>query len=156
MERYRPSNANMTSGNQPEKKIRGRPFPPGNPGRPRGSKNRTTRVIEQLLEGQAEAIARKFVERALAGDQLCLRVWLDRFLPRRSGRVLDFDLPRVETVEDLVPAMAAVSSAVSAGLITPEEAGHLVHFFEVYGQALEARDIVSRLDAVEARLEKSK
>jgi hypothetical protein len=48
----------------------GRPFEKGrfgNPGgRPRGSKKRATRAMQQLLEGEAEALTRKVVELALA------------------------------------------------------------------------------------------
>ena len=48
-------------------KDRGRPFKQGNPGRPPGSKNKTTQVLEQLAEGQAEQLLRKVIEQALAG-----------------------------------------------------------------------------------------
>src|SRR4051812_42490407 len=34
-------------------KTRGRPFAPGNAGRPRGSRNRTTLAAETLLDGEA-------------------------------------------------------------------------------------------------------
>jgi hypothetical protein len=49
-------------------KTRGRPFQRGNPGRPKGAQNRTTRLIEALLEEEAEAIGRKCSERAEEGD----------------------------------------------------------------------------------------
>lgn len=42
---------------RPEPEIpeqpRGRPFEKGNPGRPRGSRNKTTAALEALLDGQA-------------------------------------------------------------------------------------------------------
>ena len=53
--------------------TRGRRFQKGNPGRPKGSQNRTTRMIEALLEGEAEAIGRKCIEKAKAGDPVALR-----------------------------------------------------------------------------------
>jgi hypothetical protein len=49
-------------------KVRGRPFKSGNPGRPPGSRNRVTQMLEQLAEGQAEQIFQKVKEGALAGD----------------------------------------------------------------------------------------
>ena len=52
----------------PGGKSRGRPFQPGNPGRPPGSKNKVTRALEQLAEGQAEQVFQKVIEQALAGD----------------------------------------------------------------------------------------
>jgi len=45
--------------NQTEKKIRGRPFQPGNPGRPVGSKNKTTRLLEQLVDNEGEKLIRR-------------------------------------------------------------------------------------------------
>jgi len=51
------------------KQQRGVPFKPGrsgNPnGRPAGSRNKATLAIESLLEGEAEALARKVVELAI-------------------------------------------------------------------------------------------
>ena len=49
-------------------KTRGRPFERGNPGRPKGARNRATLAAEAILEGEAEALSRKAVERALEGD----------------------------------------------------------------------------------------
>jgi hypothetical protein len=48
----------------PAHKVRGRPFKPGNPGRPRGSKNRTTRMLEEFAEGQAQQLVQKVLELA--------------------------------------------------------------------------------------------
>jgi hypothetical protein len=57
--RRRPSNAL-----ERPSKVRGRPFQSGNPGRPPGSKNKTTRLVEQLVEGDAEKLCRKMLELA--------------------------------------------------------------------------------------------
>jgi Family of unknown function (DUF5681) len=62
----------------PARQVRGRPFQPGNPGRPPGSKNKTTQALEQLAEGQAEQVLQKVVEQALAGDVASQRMILDR------------------------------------------------------------------------------
>ena len=46
----------------------------GNPaGRPKGARNKTTLAIEALLEGEAEALTRKAIERALAVSYTHLR-----------------------------------------------------------------------------------
>jgi hypothetical protein len=50
--------------------TRGKPFAPGNAGRPRGSRNKATLAVEALLDGEAEAITRKAVEMALSGEHL--------------------------------------------------------------------------------------
>src|SRR5262245_39615187 len=52
-------------------KQRGRPFERGNSGnprgRPKGARNRTTLAVEALLDGEAEGITRKAIEKALDG-----------------------------------------------------------------------------------------
>jgi hypothetical protein len=68
-----------------ERKVRGRPFQPGNPGRPPGRKNKTTQALEQLAEGQAEQVFQKVVEQALAGDVASQRMILDRvYVPPKA------------------------------------------------------------------------
>ena len=47
----------------------------GNPnGRAAGSRNRATLAIEALLEGEGEALTRKAIELAKAGDMAALRL----------------------------------------------------------------------------------
>jgi hypothetical protein len=127
-------------------KSRGRPFQRGNPGRPRGSKNRTTRLLEELVAGDGEKLTQKIVELALAGNVKCLQWCLDRLLPRRTGRPLDFTLPAVNDAHDVVAAMAAITTAVNDGSLTAEEAGQLVHILNGYTKALETRDLARRSD----------
>ena len=78
-------------------KQRGRPFEPGksgNPnGRPKGARNRTTALAEGLLDGEAEAITRKLIDKALEGDNAALRLCLERLLPPKRGRTVSFELP---------------------------------------------------------------
>ena len=66
--------------------TRGRPFPPGNAGKPKGARSRVTRAMEDLLEGEAEALTRRAVEMALAGDAVALRLCMDRLLPALRER----------------------------------------------------------------------
>ena len=136
------------------KKIRGRPFQPGNPGRPPGSKNRTTQLVEQLVAGEAEKVARKFIDLALAGNVRCMQLCLDRLLPRRNGRPVDFSLPAVNDVHDVVTAMAAITTGVNNGSLTAEEAGQLVHVLEGYAKVLETYDLATRLETLESQMKK--
>ena len=59
-------------------KIQGRRFrkgQSGNPaGRPRGSRNKTTLAVDALLDGEAETLTRKAIEKAKDGDVTCLRL----------------------------------------------------------------------------------
>jgi len=58
----------------------------GNPtGRPKGARHKTTLAIESLLDGEAEALTRKVIEKAKEGDLAALKLCLDRLLPMRKG-----------------------------------------------------------------------
>ena len=70
---------------QSTKKVRGRPFQPGNPGRPPGAKTKTTRLMERLMKGEAETLMRKAIDIAGSGKVNCLLYFLDRLSARRSG-----------------------------------------------------------------------
>ena len=158
-ERYRPHLAETVqepskAEAETSKKIRGRPFRPGNPGRPPGSKNRTTRLVEELLAGEAEKVTRKFIDLALAGNVRCMQLCLDRLLPRRTGRPVDFSLPAVNDVHDVVTAMAAITTGVNNGSLTAEEAGQLVHVLEGYAKVFMTYDFAIRLETLESQMKK--
>ena len=137
------------------RKIRGRPFQAGNPGRPLGSKNKTTRLVEQLVAGEAEKLSRKMIELAKDGNVRCLEYCLDRLLPKRSGRPVDFELPPINSVQDLISVMATVSTAVNNGELTAEEAAHIVHLLEGYGKIFTIYDIAARLEALETQMKET-
>ena len=61
----------------------------GNPaGRPLGSRNRATLLMESLMADDAEAIGRKAIEMAKGGDLAAIRLCLDRLaLSRRREAV---------------------------------------------------------------------
>jgi hypothetical protein len=156
-----PGNDGATASESPSsdeatsKKIRGRPFEAGNPGRPRGSKNRTTRLLEELMAGEGEKLAQKAVELALAGNVKCLHFCLDRLLPRRAGRPLDVTLPAINEARDIAAAMAAISTAINEGDLTAEEAGQIVHILNGYAKALETHDFDTRIAALESLMKKT-
>ena len=79
-------------------------FATGNAGRPKGARNRTTQAVLALLEGEAEALSRKAVEMALAGDSVALRLCLDRLAPPRKDSPVQFPLPRMKSARDAAEA----------------------------------------------------
>ncbi len=125
-------------------------FAPGNPGRPKGSRNKTTLALEALLDGEAEAITRKAVEMALEGDVTAMRLVMDRIMPPRRERPIMFTMPKMETAADAVKASAALVDAVANGDITPGEAGELSKLVDGFTKAVELHEIQQRLDKLEA------
>jgi len=97
-----------------------KPGQSGNPrGRPKGSLNKATLASQALLEGEAEVLTRKVVELAKEGNPLALRFCLERLLPPRKDRPINFTLPKIKSAADLPQASLAILEAVSQGEITP-------------------------------------
>lgn len=127
----------------------GKPFPKGtsgNPsGRPRGTRNAVTVMLSKLMEGEGEAVVRKVIEAAKGGDMVAARIVVDRIVPQRKGAPVEFELPDLAGATGIGAALDAVLRAVSAGELTPEEAGAL-------GGLLEARRRTHETEAIEARI----
>jgi hypothetical protein len=134
-------------------KQRGRPFEPGvsgNPnGRPRGSRNKTTVALEALLDGEAEAITRKAIEKAKEGDRAALRLCVERFLPARRDRSVEFELPTIKTAADALAASAAVLAACADGALSPSEATEVMALVTSHTRTLELAEIEATLRAFE-------
>lgn len=143
------SDAHNTAGKQ-----RGRPFEPGksgNPsGRPKGSRNATTRLVEAMFEGEAEEVARKAIELAKAGDGPVLRAVLDRLAPARKDAPIILDLPFVESAADAKAAAAAVIAAVASGEISPSEGGAVMSLLSAQRAIIETQELEARIAALEA------
>jgi hypothetical protein len=131
--------------------TRGRPFPPGNPGRPKGSRHKTTQAMQVLLDGEGEALTRKAIELALAGDARALRLCMDRLLPALRERPIAVELPPVTGSQDAVAASAALLAAVTAGEIAPGEAREIGRLLEIHLKAVEQHEIQARLAALESK-----
>jgi hypothetical protein len=125
----------------------------GNPkGRPLGSRHKATLAAQELLDGEAEALTRKAIEKALDGDGFALKLCLDRLLPPRKDRPVNLKLPKVRQPTDLPQALQAVVQAVAAGEITPAEGQALTAILEGYRKGISAADLEDRLGRLEERL----
>ena len=117
----------------------------GNPaGRPRGSRNSATLAVEAMLDGEAEALTRKAIELALAGDTFALKLCIDRIYPARKDRPVTFTLPPITSARDAADIAAAVAEAVAAGQLTPSEAAEIGKVIEIYVKAYQTAELVDR------------
>jgi hypothetical protein len=135
---------------KPPGEVRGRPFEKGRSGNPGGrrlgSRNKATLAAAALLAGESEALTRKAVEVALAGDPTALRLCLERLLPPCRDRSVTFRLPpiaairreetRVPSPRDITLVMNAVTRALSRGEITPGEAKTIAGAVDTFVQAI--------------------
>jgi hypothetical protein len=108
--------------------------------------------MQQLLDGEANALTSKVVELALDGNTTALRLCLDRLLARRRDRAAPLRLPPVEDVGSLAGAMAAIMGATGKGEISSTEAGGWARLVDIFLKAPDAHDFEQRLDALEKRL----
>ena len=134
---------------------RGRPFQKGQSGNPagrsRGSTNRATRAAALLLDGEAEALTRKAIELALAGDATALRLCLDRTVAPRRDRPVEVALPAIDSAADLLAAIKAIAGAVRGGTVSAAEALALSQMIETFLRAIDASDFEMRLRYLEER-----
>lgn len=141
------------SKNDPKKrKVPGRPFEPGHPGgpgRPAGSRNKATLLLDQLAEGDAQAVLEKQLELAKGGDQRAAEIVLSRVWPVRKGRPVTLAIPPIKTAADIVAALGAVANAMAAGEVTPDEAASVASVLEVKRRSIETADLAVRIEAIE-------
>jgi hypothetical protein len=101
-----------------------------------------------LLDGEAEALTRKCIELAKAGDSTALRLVMDRLIPVMKERAIHFDLPPVTDVSGVGAALASVSGSVATGATTPGEGGALCGMLGQVSRAFETAELAQRLAAI--------
>lgn len=116
------------------KKQRGKPFPKGqsgNPkGRPKGARNKTTLAAQILLDGEAEALTRKVIDIALEGDLVAIKLCMERILPPVKDRPITFNIPEVKGMKDAGNAFNGLLHTLANGEITPIEAMTVAKFIQ--------------------------
>ena len=140
--RQKKQSANRTS------KGRFRAGVSGNPaGRPRGSRNKTTVLIETLLEDEAEALTRALITKALSGSTHALELVFARLAPPRRDHHVALSLPSLGRAADIVDGQARVIAAMAAGELTPAEARDVAGLLDLQRKAIETAELAARLAA---------
>ena len=125
----------------------------GNPaGRPRGARNKKTLALEALLDGESEALMEKMIGMAKVGDDLAMRLCMERMLAPHRERPVPLALPRIESEADARRASAEVIEALGEGEVTPKEAEHLMRAIAGAAVIMQSSEIAARLRLIEERL----
>ena len=117
----------MAENSAPKQRRRGpgRPFKKGESGnragKRKGTRHQITVLAEQLPSDDVEAVVAKVLNRH-AGSMPAAKLILDRIAPPRRGSPVAFPLPEVNTSAGIANALAAIVSAMAAGVLTPDEA----------------------------------
>ena len=137
-------------------KQRGKPFPKGrsgNPrGKPKGARHKTTLLAEKLMQDDAENIVNAVLTAARAGDMTAAKIVLDRIAPARRDSPVPFTLPKIKRPADAVAASAAILAAVADGRLTPGEALEVSKLIEGFVKTLEVAELEERLNELEERM----
>jgi hypothetical protein len=127
----------------------------GNPsGKPKGCRNATTILFDELLKANAKELIEKAIDMAKGGDGPALRLCIERLAPVRKDRPVWFDLPEMKEARDAVNASAAIVAAVAVGDLTPSEAAELSKVVDGYARTLQAVEFEDRLSKIEKAIAK--
>ena len=132
--------------------MRGRPFQPGNKygrGRPLGRRNKTARVLQDKLDSHGENLINRCVYMAHRGDPTALRLCMERLMPVRRQRTVQFKVPPVKTLADVDAASESVVSDVARGQLTPAEGQAISELLEDRRRVIETQEIEERIRALE-------
>src|SRR5579871_4581087 len=99
--------------------VRGRPFKPGNKfgkGRPRGSRNKVSAKVKEILLNRSEALTQRCVLFALRGNTKAMQMCLDRIAPVQRDHRVDIGSLPMATAADLAKASEIVTQKAARGL----------------------------------------
>ena len=131
---------------------RGRPFQPGNKfgrGRPRGSRNNKTVLIEELLAESSHSLLSQALKLAHEGNVPLLRLLLDRVLPRPKDAAVEIGPLPIGTPEDLVQSQARVMQELGLGQLTLNQAEQIFSLLDNRRRVLETQELAQRVRAIE-------
>lgn len=74
--------------------------------------------------------------------------------PAPTANRIEIELPDTSTIDGIMLAMAAITKSVSKGEIAPSEAQGVVSILEAQRKAIEAGEILDRLEKLEAGITK--
>ncbi len=141
------SDSGIVTRRAPSRNPRGRPFGSAGHrgGRPLGSRNEATLLVEALLVEETEELMRRVIALAKEGNPTAIRAVLNRLLPPEPYKA-PIDLPAIDTAADALEAVKRVAALVAAGEIGVDEAYRLTQML-----ARQVRMLWSAERAVRAR-----
>ncbi len=148
------ANKPENSGRKQERDTRFKPGQSGNPaGKPPGAKNKTTLLAQKLLDGEAEELIRKIIERAKDGDMQALKVCVDRLCPplKPQSTAVTVDLNNTKSLAEIARAFI---DAAADGSIAPDIASLLVGSVGTLARVKEVDELKTRMAALESAVGK--
>ena len=136
------------------KKTKAARFEPGGPpgpGRPKGSRSRLARVLDEAASADAGEIYGMVKALALGGDMQACKEILSRAWPVSKGRAVEVDLGDIFGAPALPATIGKILAAVAAGDLTPAEGQELAAVVELYRKSVDLAEIERRLVVLEKK-----
>ncbi len=125
----------------------------GNPqGKPKGARHKASMMAEMLFEEEIELVYHQVINQAKEGNLQAAKIILDRLLPPKKDRPINFKLPIIQNAADALKAGRLICHAVGTGELTPVEAESLSKIVEIQAKNIELYDFGLRLEAIEKHI----
>lgn len=119
----------------------------GNPsGRPVGSKNKATLIADQLFLEDLQGICESVIAQARSGNMQAAKIIFDRLVPPKKDRPISIKLPKIQTAEDILKAVAAITQSIANGEISPSEGEAIARILDIHAKAIELHDFEKTLN----------
>jgi hypothetical protein len=112
-----------------------------------------TEITQQLLNRDADAVARKTIEMALDGNATALRLVIERVLPPKRSPTLQLDLGPTDDAEGISQAQGRLIDAVSSGDLAIDDAVKLNDLLESRRATFETVDLAKEIKALRTHIE---
>jgi hypothetical protein len=131
----------------------GIPFQPGNKlgrGRPKGSRNKSARAAQRLLEEHAEPLMRKCIAMAYRGDMKAMGYCMERLLPVIKEPLVKVKLATVTTAAEVVTAMNVVLESIAGSRLSPADGQKIADILDRQRRGIETEGLEKRVHALES------
>ena len=93
------------------------------------------------MEDHADAVLRKLIEQAEAGEPHAQKLYLERIFPARKDRPVHLPLGPVKTLADLAANLSTITQATGEGRLTPQEGETLTAMLTAQSQVLALQEL---------------
>lgn len=123
---------------------------PGESGNPTGRKPGTGKVNEyrKLLESRLPELMKVLVDKALAGEDVALKLCLERLIPpyRPEARSVEFTIPEKLNLVDIGKS---IIESIGNGTISPDQGAQVLSALSNHAKLVEVTELEQRITALE-------
>jgi hypothetical protein len=132
--------------------MRGRPFQPGNTfgrGRPKGSRNKTSKRMQEWLYKYGDSLIGKCIAMALREDKGAMKLCIERLLPARHDGYVHLRTLRATTIPEIGTSFESLLKAIAEGRITPMEGETIGRILDTRRHAIDTEELEARVKQLE-------